>query len=267
MTANTGYLFLNENDIARRNSQRARGELGATFTVPIDFNVNPTQTAAQTTLPPPERSKDSLQVLYPWLNERALAMVPEPLKRSVESRAIERFFISWILYPGRNGTPGHMANLPVLYYSAPADSALAHAVRTVAFADVRHCYEQGVSFNSLARRSYGAALSRIREITELESELASDQAFAAVLLIDSFEVGSPHLLRQIPLADSDRRADGLSCLRNPAGPPRRGHQISLAPARQRAAIQPVQLQFVVSRQSSTASEADAETRGARCGPD
>lgn len=66
--------------------------------------------------------------------------MPEPLKRDVQSRAVERFFINWILHPGRNGTPGHMANLPVLYDSAPPESALAHAVRTVAFADVRHTY-------------------------------------------------------------------------------------------------------------------------------
>lgn len=54
-----------------------------------------------------------------------------------------------------------MANLPVLYNSAPKDSALGHAVRTVAFADVRHMYELGVSYNSRARQSYGTALSRI----------------------------------------------------------------------------------------------------------
>lgn len=81
-----------------------------------------------------------------------------------------------------------MANLPVLYHGASQDSALEHAVRTVAFADVRHTHEQGVSFNSRARQAYGTALSRIREITGLESELASDEAFAALLLIDSFEV-------------------------------------------------------------------------------
>lgn len=99
--------------------------------------------------------------------------VPKPLKRDVQSRAVDCFFVNWILHPGRKGMPGHMANLPALYYSAPPDSALAQAVRSVAIADVRHTYESGASFGAKARRSSGNALSRIREISELESELAS----------------------------------------------------------------------------------------------
>lgn len=210
LSSNTGYLFLNENDTARRNSQRARGEGGNVVDIPLNLNLDQAQA-----MPPDEqhqaltydeRSRECLQITCPWLTQRALASIPEPLRRSVEDRAVERFFTNWVLFPGRNGTPGHMANLPVLFYGASADSVLAHAVRTVAFADVKHTYDRGISFSLRARHAYGAALSGIRGITELESEMASDEAFAALLLIDSFEVSGLTCHRNGPdLADCNLR--------------------------------------------------------------
>ena len=51
-----------------------------------------------------------LQQHYSWLNERVLAEVPGPLKRDVETRAVEIFFINWTLYPNNQGsTPGEFA--------------------------------------------------------------------------------------------------------------------------------------------------------------
>lgn len=43
LSNNAGFLFLNENDIARRNSQRARGEGGTTINISIDFTINQTE--------------------------------------------------------------------------------------------------------------------------------------------------------------------------------------------------------------------------------
>jgi hypothetical protein len=49
----------------------------------------------------------SLLQQYPWLNEQAISEIPESLQNDLESRAVERFFINWTLYPGNDGTiPG-----------------------------------------------------------------------------------------------------------------------------------------------------------------
>lgn len=51
----------------------------------------------------------TLQQHFNWLNQRALAEVPVPIKRDVETRAIERFFVEWTFYPSNHGTtPGEV---------------------------------------------------------------------------------------------------------------------------------------------------------------
>jgi hypothetical protein len=130
-----------------------------------------------------------LQHQYSWLNNIGLAEVPEPLKRDLETRAVERFFINWTLYPGNDGvSPGHMQNLHTLYLSAPPESVLWLAVRALAFADMRNSRAGNVPFSIKARRNYGAALTRMREIANNEQELVDDRVLAALLLIDNFEV-------------------------------------------------------------------------------
>lgn len=141
------------------------------------------------TQPSPDSPEISWQSLFPWLNNRSLAVLPEPLKRDLETRAVDRFFVNWILYPGRDGgSIGHMHDLPKLYHTALPDSVLWHAVRAVAFADLRHTRDHDVPFNLKAQRSYGAALNRIRIAVETGQELLTDDTFSGLLLIDSFEV-------------------------------------------------------------------------------
>ena len=85
--------------------------------------------------------------------------------------------------------PGHMHHLPSLFYLAPIDSILWHAVRAMAFADVKNARNgEGVPFHIKARASYGMALTRVREAAQDEENLATDDALTALLLLDSFEV-------------------------------------------------------------------------------
>lgn len=103
------FIFRDENEVARRNSRRARRQQGEGSVMPVtqsrSFNsasLNWSTGAADNMVGP-----SLLQQQYPWLNEQALAEVPEPLKRDVETRAVERFFVNWTLHPSNHGrSPG-----------------------------------------------------------------------------------------------------------------------------------------------------------------
>lgn len=188
--ADLGFIFRDENEAAQRNSERARREPREGQVPAILFNVLPSQ---ETQEQQPQASTDvldpGLQLQYPWLNDRTLAEVPGPLKEDVETRAVDRFFVNWTLYPGNDGvSPGHMHNLYPLYLSAPPGSVLWLAVRAVACADMRHEDVGDTPFHIKARQYYGAALSRLRVAAHEEQRLANDQVLAAILLIDNFEV-------------------------------------------------------------------------------
>ena len=134
----------------------------------------------------------NLQSEFPWLNRQAVAALPEPLKRDLETRAVERFFINWILQPRGNGINpdvGFMQFLPLLYEGAPPHSLLPRMIQAMAFADMgRMRNGDGVPFNIKAQRSYGLALNQVLELTHNQRELAIDRTLAALLLIDTFEV-------------------------------------------------------------------------------
>ncbi len=182
-------VFLNENETARRNSRRARGE--AHHVVPVELQLVPALTQQQSGCVQEQTRVDpELHRHYFWLNERAASTLPEPLKRDLETRAIENLFTNWMLYPRNDGmTPGHMHALPKLYYNAGPGSILWFAVRAVAFADMRDRHDSsGVSFSVKARMCYGGALEGIRAVTANSQALMDDRVLMALLLIDSFEV-------------------------------------------------------------------------------
>ena len=136
-----------------------------------------------------DRPDPFFQQLYPWLNDRALAEVPQPLKRDLCGRAVDRFFINWTLHPCNDEvSPGHMQDLSTLYLSAPPESVLWLTVRAMAFADMRDHRDGDLPFSTKALQNYGAALNRLRTITHDEQRLTDDRVLAALLLIDSFEV-------------------------------------------------------------------------------
>jgi hypothetical protein len=179
-------MFRDETVAARRNSQRARREgsfSGPSRIGPLPMSLWEGQMQTGDSLDP------AMKHQLPWLNAHALVGLPGPLRRDVETRAVDRFFVNWILYPGPGGTShGHLHNLPVLYQDAQPGSVLWHAVRAVAFADMRHFCDGEVSFSVKARRSYGAALAGIRANVANDQELTTDHLLAALLLVDSFEV-------------------------------------------------------------------------------
>ena len=175
-----GFLFFNENDRARRNSQRARGECGQrAIQLPI-VSGQVLQIRPLVTSPQHE---------HPWFKRTALNDIPGPLKRDLETRAVDRFFVNWTLYPRNDGMSlGYMYDLPTLYNSAPSESTLWHAIRAIAFADIKYERDKDVTFSYKARKSYGAALKSIRQIATDDQILLSDTILAALLLIDEFEI-------------------------------------------------------------------------------
>lgn len=154
---------------------------------------------------PTQRSPDSqtsidmteeLAQLHYWLDSTSLGEIPGPLKRSVETRAVERFFLDWTLHPTNDGSaPGYMQDLPSLYSSATSGSVLWHAVRAVAFADLKGYTSEPFAFQ--ARQNYGGALQRMRRIAEDSNKWEEDRILAALLLIDHFE--TMYLFRLEPL--------------------------------------------------------------------
>jgi hypothetical protein len=85
---------------------------------------------------------------------------------------------------------GHMHNLPALYLSAEPHTALWHAVRALAFADLKSDHAQSVPAHVRARQNYGAALGKIRSLMEENRGLDNDSVLCAILLIDDFEVST-----------------------------------------------------------------------------
>lgn len=200
--------------MARRNSQRARRQLGESLITQWDTSESsnsvpqgwPYQAAAVTI------GSSRLQQQYSWLSDHALATVPEPLRRDVETRAVERFFVNWTLHPSNHGgSPGefsllgqweipvslilltiiysgYMHELPMLFLSAQQDSVLWLAVRAVAFADIRNENTGNVSFHTKSRQHYGAALNRMRTVINDQQNLGDDRILFSMLLIDNFEV-------------------------------------------------------------------------------
>lgn len=81
-----------------------------------------------------------------------------------------------------------MHELPMLFQSAEPNSVLWLAIRAVAFADLREECAGDVPFRIKARRSYGAALNRMRAIINEQHNLDDDRILSAMLLIDNFEV-------------------------------------------------------------------------------
>jgi hypothetical protein len=181
-----GFIFRNENEAAQRNSERARRGPSKNRLPRISFKIIPSQ--KQHTQVSTDVADQHLHQLYPWLNYRALAEAPKPLRGGLETRAVDRFFLNWTLHPNDGVSPGHMHDLPMLYLSAPPESILWLAVRAMAFADMRHSRSEDTPFTTKALRHYGAALSLLRTIAVDEQSLADDRVLAALLLVDNFEV-------------------------------------------------------------------------------
>jgi hypothetical protein len=187
--SDVGLVFRNENEVAQRNSERARRERRESPLV-TSYDIAPAPEAQQQ-IPGPSSAIQDLDLSedFPWLNQRALAEVPRPLARDLETRAVERFFVNWTLYPNNDGVSlGYMQDLPLLYYGAPQKSVLWYAVRALAFADLKDALAGDTPFYIKARRNYGSALGCMRETALNRQELAHDRVLAAILLIDNFEV-------------------------------------------------------------------------------
>lgn len=181
------FLFRDETIIAQKLSERARGQPSSTASAPLAAPVTSESSAESSKSPPGAFDTPDLQRQYPWLNEHAIAEIPEPLKRDIETRAIERFFVDWTVHPSKV-SPGHMHHLPMLYESAPAESVLPLVVQAVAFADRRNARDsKNETFAVKAQRSYVAALARMRAIADNGENFADDRVLAALLLFDCYE--------------------------------------------------------------------------------
>ncbi|ORY56412.1 uncharacterized protein BCR38DRAFT_469504 [Pseudomassariella vexata] len=195
-----GFIFRDENEEAQRNSARARGEkrylggLQAAFSWELQ------------TSPYNPRTTDDAAIIYqqyPWPNASALSsIVPPSLQLDLDTCALDRFFVNWTLHPCNHGvSPGHMDQLPRLYLSAAPGSVLWHAIRAVAFADMRYrtiSARGETPFHIRAWQQYGEALKAMRALALGVNEgVADDSCLAAILLIDNFEL--MYLARNGPL--------------------------------------------------------------------
>ncbi|KAF2159673.1 hypothetical protein M409DRAFT_37879, partial [Zasmidium cellare ATCC 36951] len=172
------FVFRDHNEFAQRKSEIARGTRKASSRSPPKPG------------PAPEDNTPSSDE-YPWLNELARSEIPPSLYNSLEQRAIDRFFLDWVLYPcNRGSSPGYMKELPRLYESADEDCVLRRAVEAMAFAAQKDRKgSDGVIFSTKAQNQYGAALARMQtKITSGEGGFADDGTLAGLLLIENFEM-------------------------------------------------------------------------------
>lgn len=128
----------------------------------------------------------------PWLKEDACLPMYRVMDRKLEARVTEVLFNEWVLWPSNTGaTPGYMHLIPSLYESATVEPTLRQAVDACAFANMRKFTLSDTDFAALAMSSYGAALASLRASLDRPGFEMSDSLFAAIMLIDMFEVGCP----------------------------------------------------------------------------
>ena len=174
------YTFRDETVRAKQLSQRARKETEDEVLI-HDLDLDPSTGESSGD---PVVDINALQAQFPWLNERALAVLPARIKQDVETRAIELFFANWIVYPNEL-SPGYMHHLPLLYEKTAPGSVLHLSLRALAFADVSSA---GREYALKGFKSYAAAIARLRVIVQAPANVEDDETLAALLLIDAFEV-------------------------------------------------------------------------------
>lgn len=125
----------------------------------------------------------------PWISDYLLAeTLPCPLD-DLESRAVDHFCTNWTLYSRNNRlASGSLPQLPMLYLSSPPQSILWHAVRALAFADMKDPSDGEVIFTTKALNHYGAALNSLQHLVDDGQLSFDDRILTAMLLIDAFEV-------------------------------------------------------------------------------
>ncbi|KAI1627483.1 hypothetical protein EDD37DRAFT_263033 [Exophiala viscosa] len=180
------FIFLDENDVAQRNSERARSRRNESQMIPISFDLAASQGSSAPTFT--ERTSTLRKQLYHWLNERELTEIPPVLQLDMETQAVSRFFVNWTLYPCNLGlSPGYMDQVPKLYSNAAPHSILWLAVQAVAFADMKYYGPGYDQLSATALQYYGLALALLRTLAADEERILDDQVLAALLLIDDFE--------------------------------------------------------------------------------
>lgn len=127
---------------------------------------------------------------FQWSANLALVDPSQTLFKDVSARAVDRFFVDWILDRDDDGLSlGYMHDLPRLFSKSRSGSVIRASVQAIAYADVRNASdEDGISFQTKAQRNYGRALNHVRELLNDGEALVSDDTLVAILLIDCFEV-------------------------------------------------------------------------------
>lgn len=124
----------------------------------------------------------------PWLNSDFTHAHISPAIIDVDRQAVTHLFSSWTLYPcNHHISPGHFQDLPLLYESSFPGGALRLATESLAYAEL-----PGQHLKAQSR--YGAALARVREVTDDPGKNRNDTVLAALLVIDNFEVRTHFLL-------------------------------------------------------------------------
>lgn len=131
----------------------------------------------------------------PWVDNHLLAETPPSLLDDLESRVLDHFWTNWSLYSGKNGqSSGSFPALPMLYLSSPPQSIFWHAVRALAFADMKDPSDGEGNFTTRALDHYGAALNNLQHLVDEGQLPFDDRILTAMLLIDVFEVSRPPYL-------------------------------------------------------------------------
>ncbi|KAF4944882.1 hypothetical protein FSARC_14556, partial [Fusarium sarcochroum] len=182
-TPENDFVFRNQNTVARNNSIRARRatshEMSEAFSsdgVMDELSLAPGKWTA------------ICQRAMPWLNERAIRSVPNPILHKLEDRARDIFYAEWITCSYDCGeSPGHLELLPDMKARASQHSILGLAVDAFALANIHHFQVSSCDLRHVARARYGSALAAIRKAVASGTFSGDDSMLMGLLIIDMFE--------------------------------------------------------------------------------
>ena len=118
---------------------------------------------------------------------------PSPLLRDRTQRAIDRFFLDWIMHPCciERVCPGYLHLAAQLYNRETSSPVLRSAVEALAFANVRGALDgNSRAFAVKAQASYGRAIQELRGLLTTASPhvLTGDDIVAAIIFLDNWEL-------------------------------------------------------------------------------
>ncbi|QIW94830.1 hypothetical protein AMS68_000348 [Peltaster fructicola] len=193
-TADSDFVFRNENNVAQRNSERAR-KRSSNASIALAIRPSTSKKAS----PPVQRtfidiSDEITQAELAYFREEAHMTIPPSIDKPLVDRAVDRWFLDWVYIPADKGrAAGPLMLIPGLYISSPDQSTFRTTVQALAYAHLQGHKDGDQPLHVKATATYGLALARMKDEIANDRNLSDIRLLSALLMLDHFE--SLHLGR------------------------------------------------------------------------